>query len=162
MTIPSMPPGLSRAHPAWWISTVLGVGCLPGAPGTWGSLAAVTLAFAFIDYFSIVYMVILALTIFALGCWAAGVYVRRLGREDPQQVVIDEVAGQMLALAAAPRGLAGFAVAFALFRAFDVLKPFPVGWCDRNVHGGLGVMLDDMAAGIYVFIIMIIGTNIVK
>jgi phosphatidylglycerophosphatase A len=68
---------------------------------------------------------------------------------DPGLIVIDEVAGQLLALAFAPQTLPGYALAFLLFRVADILKPFPADWLDANVHGGLGVMLDDLVAGLY-------------
>ena len=153
---------LPRLHPAWWISTVFGVGCLPRAPGTWGSLATVLVVAPFLEYISIYYMVILILTIIVLGWWSAAAFVARLGREDPQEIVIDEVAGQLLALAAAPPTLIGIAAAFLLFRLFDILKPFPARWCDRNLPGGLGVMADDVVAGIYSFIIIYLGVFIAK
>ncbi len=133
---------------------------LPWAPGTWGSLAALPVALASRHAFSTPYMVIAAFTLFVVGWWAAGVYVRRRDRHDPPEVVIDEVAGQWLALAAAPPTLAGAAAGFVLFRAFDILKPFPANWCDRRLHGGLGVMADDWVAGGYVFIIMILWDSI--
>jgi phosphatidylglycerophosphatase A len=103
-------------------------------------------------------MVIVALTIFGLGWLASAAYVARSGRDDPQEVVIDEVAGQWLALAAAPPSLAGYAIGFMLFRAFDILKPFPASWCERRLGGGLGVMADDMVAGGYSILIIVIGT----
>jgi phosphatidylglycerophosphatase A len=108
------------------------------------------------------YMVITALTIFFVGWWASAVYIARKGRDDPQEIVVDEVAGQMLALAAAPRTLVGYAIAFALFRLFDIAKPFPANWCDRRLAGGLGVMADDMVAGVYSFIIMVLGLYIAR
>jgi len=75
--------------------------------------------------------------------------VRDSGAEDPGAVVIDEIAGQWLALLAVEPTLVGYAVGFALFRAFDILKPWPVSWADCNVTGGIGVMLDDVLAAAY-------------
>lgn len=107
-------------------------------------------------------MVISALTITLLGIWASALYVARSGREDAPEIVVDEVAGQLLALAAAPRTLLGLIAAFLLFRLFDIAKPFPANWCDRNLTGGLGVMADDIVAGVYVFLMMMLGEYIDK
>lgn len=108
------------------------------------------------------FMAILTLTIFLSGILASAVYVARSGREDAPEIVVDEVAGQLLALAAAPRSMAGLIAAFLLFRLFDIVKPFPANWCDRNLKGGVGVMADDIVAGAYVFICMILGDEIAK
>ncbi len=88
-------------------------------------------------------MVILA------GVWAAGVYIRLSGAPDPRPVVVDEVAGQWLALLPAALDPLHFAIGFLLFRLFDIAKLWPVSWADRSLHGGLGVMLDDILAGAY-------------
>jgi phosphatidylglycerophosphatase A len=104
------------------------------------------------------YLVIFALIIFGVGWWAVTVYVGRVDRKDPQEIVIDEVAGQFLALAAAPPTLLGYGLAFLLFRALDILKPFPANWCDRRLGGGLGVMADDLVSALYVFLIIYVGT----
>lgn len=84
-----------------------------------------------------------------VGWWAASVYVRRTGIDDPKEVVIDEVAGQWLVLAAVPPEPLFIAAGFAVFRLFDIWKPWPVSLADRNVGGGLGVMLDDLLAALY-------------
>ena len=148
---------LPRLHPAWWISTFFGVGCLPWAPGTWGSLATVLIAYGLGRYLSPAIMVSAALTIFLVGWWASAVYVARTGREDASEIVIDEVAGQLLALAFVPAYGPWYVVGFVAFRVFDVLKPFPANWCDRSVKGGLGVMADDMIAGTYAAILTTLG-----
>jgi len=87
------------------------------------------------------------LVVSVLGIWAAGVYVRRTGAEDPSAIVVDEVAGQWLTLIALPVEPLAYMMGFILFRVFDVLKPWPASWADRRVKGGLGVMLDDLLAG---------------
>jgi len=94
-------------------------------------------------------ILILVLGIFALalGGWAAEHYVRETGRADPSECVIDEVAGQFVACAFAPRALLGFTLAFLLFRMFDIFKPWPIGLAER-LHGGLGIMADDIVAGV--------------
>ena len=134
------------------ISTVFGVGYLPWAPGTWMS-ALLCLLFLFGQHAPPgTYLVNLA--VMAIICaYFAGSYCRAVGREDASEVVSDELVGQGLALTplvylsfSAPSWV-GVLLAFALFRFFDILKPGPVGWVDRNVKGGLGVMLDDLVAG---------------
>ena len=84
-----------------------------------------------------------------IGWWASDRYVKATGREDPPEIVIDEVAAQWLALAVVPVTLAGFLAAFFVFRLFDTLKPWPASWADAEVEGGAGVMLDDLFAGLY-------------
>lgn len=120
------------------IASLGGIGFLRPAPGTWGSVAVLPLALL------PGWVALLAALVFTLaGYWA----VARLpnAASDPGWVVVDEAAGQSLALAAAS-GWIGVMLAFALFRAFDILKPGPVGWADRQ-HGPFGVMADDILAG---------------
>jgi phosphatidylglycerophosphatase A len=131
------------------LATWFGSGLLPKAPGTWGSLAALPFAFA-IHYLAGQFALLLAsLTIFAIGCWASGVHAKRLGVKDPGEIVIDEVAGQWLTLAFVPVSAWAYVAGFVLFRLADIFKPWPASWLDRKVEGGLGVMADDMAAGLY-------------
>jgi len=83
---------------------------------------------------------------------------QRIG--DPGAVVIDEIAAQLLVLAAAPLDWRFYVVAFLLFRLFDIWKPFPVDWLDRNVKGGFGIMLDDIAAALYALVLIAIGRGV--
>jgi phosphatidylglycerophosphatase A len=94
------------------------------------------------------WLVAVALVVIAAGVWAAGVEEARVGRHDPTSVVIDEVAGMLLALIAAPPGLAWAGLLFFLFRVFDVWKPYPI---DRlqSLPGGWGIVADDLLAGVY-------------
>jgi phosphatidylglycerophosphatase A len=120
------------------VASLGGIGFLRPAPGSWGSAAVLPLAT--LPW----WVALLAAVGFACaGTWA----LRRLpeAAEDPSWVVVDEAAGQSLALAAAS-GWLGVALAFALFRLFDVAKPGPVGWADRQA-GPFGVMADDLLAG---------------
>ena len=79
-----------------------------------------------------------------------------MSRLDPSWIVVDEVVGMWIAAAAAPLSLLWFGIAFLLFRFFDILKPWPVGWADRKVGGGMGVMLDDVFAGLYAAVIILV------
>ena len=135
--------------PSTWIATWLGAGLLPWAPGTWGSLAALPFAWAIAAAGGQVALLAAAVAVFAVGCWAAAAYCRRSGEKDPGAVVVDEVAGQWLTLAFVPASAWSFALGLVLFRAADIGKPWPASWIDREVEGGLGVMADDMIAGVY-------------
>ena len=133
--------------PARAAATCLGLGAVGPAPGTLASLAAAAAGLAAARAGGWPLLAALALAAFALGWWAAARHRAETGRDDAPEVVIDEVAGQWAALL--PAGgdplLAG--ASFALFRLFDIAKPFPISWIDRRMKGGLGTMLDDAAAG---------------
>lgn len=130
------------------IASVFGIGYFPFASGTVASLAAMPVAALILLHGGGIALAAASLIAFAIGVWACGDHVRATGREDPSECVIDEVAGQWLACAFAPVSLPGLALAFFLFRLFDIWKPWPVGWADRELPGGLGVMADDMIAGL--------------
>lgn len=135
---------------AAWIATWFGAGLLPKAPGTWGSLAALPFAWIVHAELGQGWLLVGAVLLFIVGTWAAERYRRHAETQDPQAVVVDEVVGQWLVLAALPGPeLLSYAIGFALFRLFDVWKPWPVSWADRNVKGGLGIMLDDALAAAY-------------
>ncbi|MGR3468198.1 MAG: phosphatidylglycerophosphatase A family protein [Shimia sp.] len=146
-----------------WIVTVLGVGYLRPAPGTWGSLAGVAMGVG-IGVFGGWPLLLLAIPLVCmLGWFATDAYLK--GRDkDPSEVVIDEVAGQWIALlpvlytwgAATPtQQWTGVAAAFVLFRFFDIRKPWLVGWGDRQ-PGAFGVMADDVIAGFFAALILLI------
>ena len=88
------------------------------------------------------------------GIWASGEYKRLSGKHDSGAIVIDEVAGQWIALLFVPLDPLLYGAAFLLFRVFDIVKPFPANWADREMKGGLGVMADDLVAGIYALIVL--------
>lgn len=133
---------------AWAIATLFGLGHMRPAPGSWGSLAAALIA-PWLGPALIPATPMAA----ALGLWAAGRRGRRTGLADDPRIVVDELAGQWLALwpvlwmPGPVPDWARLAIGFALFRFFDIVKPGPVAWADRRVTGGLGVMLDDLIAG---------------
>jgi phosphatidylglycerophosphatase A len=123
---------------------------MPFAPGSWGSLAALPFA-ALMVWLTGDPLILLpaALVCFLVGVWAGGLYARQLGIQDPGAVVIDEVAAQWLTLSVVPLDPVLYGIGFFLFRLADVVKPFPANWVDRNMKGGLGIMLDDIVAGLY-------------
>jgi phosphatidylglycerophosphatase A len=128
------------------LSTVFGVGYARLAPGTLAS--AVALPFAWLLLWKLGPIALLAASIvaYAIGIWSTGVYAAATGKDDPSECVIDEVAGQWLACAAAPLSLVGFTLAFVLFRLFDITKLWPVS-AGEKLPGGWGIMTDDMIAG---------------
>jgi len=137
----------------FWIATGFFSGLFPIAPGTAGSLLILTLLWFL--HLSAVQLLVLGLLCFFLGVWSSGAVARARGLKDPQIVVVDEMAGMILSLVAAPHTLPGYGLAFVLFRFFDIRKPFPVKWAEK-VPGGWGIMLDDVLAGAYVFVILLI------
>ena len=151
---------------SWIIATWFGSGLLPKAPGTWGSLAAFPFAYI-ISVYTCPYALILGtVALFFIGIWASEKVEESVQIEDPGFIVVDEVVGQWIALLPLPF-LYSFlnsdsfhlyfaviaAVAFIAFRIFDIWKPWPVNYVDKNVHGGYGIMLDDVIAGMYALII---------
>lgn len=163
-------------HPAFLISTCFGIGKIPFASGTWGSLFAVLFFLLTSDY--IVLIILLIFPAMLIGIYATDKYLALIGSHgDPKEVVIDEFIGQLITiiitltvanyvLAASTEDLkirfvfsensdGGFnlinfsaVLSFVLFRFFDILKPFPISWFDSNIDGGRGVMVDDVVAGI--------------
>lgn len=129
------------------VATGLGLGFLPGAPGTFGSLLGLPIAWG-LSQAGWIALLVGTLAVTLIGIWAAGVAERRYGEHDCQKIVIDETAGQMISLLAVPCTPVHLLLAFGFFRLFDSLKPFPAGWVDEHVTGGLGVVLDDVVAGI--------------
>ena len=141
------------------IATFFYVGHLRPAPGTWGSLAALPVAWALVMLagpWALIAGIVLA---YGLGHWATGVQTAGKADHDPSEIVIDEVTGQWIALLPVVFGAAardadllalwpGWVAAFVLFRLFDITKWGPIGWADR-MHGPTGVMLDDVIAGVF-------------
>lgn len=150
---PSQSPKALLRHPAGWIASGFGSGFSPRAPGTVGTAAAL-LPWWWLRALPLPYYALAIVLAFAIGVWASSWVVRRSGVQDPQVVVWDEFVGVWIALAAAPAGWIWLLAGFALFRLFDIWKPWPVGWADEKVPSGLGVMLDDVLAGIYALIVM--------
>ena len=162
MIIAHPPAGIGFRHPVSLIATWFGCGLLPGAPGTWGSLAALPFAWVIVMLGGPLGLIGAVIAAFSIGIWAAGRYSQAAGLKDCQNVVIDEVAGQWLALVFVPLDPAAYFAAFILFRICDVFKPWPANWADRNVPGGFGIMLDDMIAGTYALILIQTGLYVIK
>ena len=147
------------SHPAGWIATGFGAGLAPVAPGTVGSAVALLPYWLWLRDLPLAGYLVVAALVFALGVVASRIVVARTGVQDPGFVVIDEFVGQWLALTLAPPGWWWVIVGFVLFRIFDVWKPWPVSWADRNVHGGFGVMLDDAIAGVLAGVLLAVAAH---
>jgi phosphatidylglycerophosphatase A len=142
------------------LATGFGVGLAPVAPGTCAALAALLVAWPIRAACGLAGLAVAVVLVFGLGCWAADLAAKTSGVADPGWVVIDEIAGQWATLLAAPLDPVFFAFAFALFRLFDIWKPWPVGWADRHVKGGFGIMLDDLLAAGYAAAVLAAGLAI--
>ncbi len=136
------------------LASGFGVGFAPLMPGTVAAAIALLPAWAIRAEWGATGLAAAGALSFAAGCWASGVAARTIGACDPAAVVIDEIAGQWLTLAAAPLSATGWIAGFALFRLFDICKPWPVGWADRRVTGGFGIMLDDALAAGYAIAVL--------
>ena len=145
---------LELRHPATLVATCGGVGLVRWAPGTAASALALPAAWLLRSYAGTIGLAAATLVLLAIGIWAAGACERRTGRRDSPAIVVDEVAGQWIALLLVPADPAAYGIGFVLFRLFDVLKPWPIVLVDRHVKGGLGVMLDDVVAGIFAAVVL--------
>ena len=128
-----------------------GSGLSPKAPGTVGTLAAIPLYLLFAKLPLVGYASVVLLS-FVLGCWLCGEAAKHLGVHDFGGIVWDEFVGYWLTMLAAPADWSWIVVGFVLFRIFDIWKPWPIRVADKQVHGGFGIMLDDVLAGLYAWL----------
>ncbi len=148
------PPAEKKTIWAWTLGTFFGAGFLKPGPGTYGSIAALLLWYAAAHALNpsplalAIGTAVAALAVTLIGIPAATIVARESGREDPGHVVIDEAAGQLIALIAIPADWRHAALSLLLFRAFDILKPPPIRQLER-LPEGTGIMLDDVAAGLF-------------
>lgn len=160
MTSPDANPPLpssSRSTVSWLLATFFGVGYLQPGGGTWASAVTVLLwwlAMQTVNPASQMALTLAALLVITIiGIPACGTVARESGKEDPQIAVIDEVAGQLIPLLFIPLDWRYMLAAFALFRLFDIWKPFPIRRLEKN-PGGMGIMLDDLGAGLYALAVL--------
>jgi len=138
------------------ISTWCYVGYFPKAPGTAGSVAAITMAWVLNRYFDVsaLKLALLGLILMIPGIWAADITAKSSGMKDPQIVVVDEVVGQWITLAGATTlNWKSWLIALALFRIFDMTKPTPVRQLEK-LPGGFGIVMDDVMAGVYAAVLL--------
>ena len=145
---PAPLPSSIWTDPLLLLACGLGSGAARFAPGTFGTLVAIPL-YWFMQPLSILYYSLLTVVLFLLGIGLCGYAARKLGVHDHPGIVWDEIVGYLITMFMAPAGLMWIIIGFALFRLFDIWKPWPIGWLDAKVSGGFGIMIDDVLAGIY-------------
>lgn len=132
--------------PVVFVALGLGSGLSPKAPGTAGTLATVPLVY-FLQQQTLLVYIVVTLFVLATGSWVCGYAAKKLQVHDHSAIVYDEVAGFLITMLMVPAGWQWMLVGFVLFRFFDAVKPWPISWFDKNVHGGFGIMFDDVVAG---------------
>ena len=143
----------SRDEAVLFLATGFYIGNIPFAPGTFGTLIGLPLCFM-LGRIALASAIICALIFILLAVWIADKAEKILKKDDPGCIVIDEIAGMMVALIGLPFNLATAVIGFILFRALDIIKPVPIKNLDKRIPGGLGVVADDVAAGIIANLIL--------
>ena len=136
-----------------WIATGFYTGNIPWAPGTFGTLPGLFVCF-FLSRMPLAVSILLVAALIGLAIWIAGEAEKMLGQQDPGCIVIDEIAGMAVTLLAIPFSLQTAIAGFLLFRFFDVIKPPPIRTIDRKVHGGVGIVMDDVIAGVFANLVL--------
>jgi phosphatidylglycerophosphatase A len=140
-------PARRLLHPVDFLALGFGSGLVPRAPGTAGTVVAIPV-YLLLQPLALPYYAALVVLLALAGIAICGQTASRLGVHDHPGIVWDEIVGYLVTMAFAPPGWLWVALGFLLFRLFDILKPWPIRWCDRKVSGGLGIMLDDLLAGV--------------
>lgn len=143
------------ASPANFLALMGGAGLARKAPGTFGTLAAIPI-YLLMPKGLLVYS-LLVVALFIVGVWCCDACAKSLGVHDHGGIVWDEMVGYLITMVALPASPLLIVAGFILFRIFDILKPWPIGWVDRQVHGGLGIMLDDVLAGVMAAVVLQVG-----
>ncbi len=146
--------------PVHFLAFGFGTGLAPKAPGTVGSLPGVLLAWLTLSL-TFELRVAVAVALIAAGVWICGESARRIGVHDHPGIVWDEIAGMYLVLLVTPPQIGLWALAFGLFRLFDIWKPWPIRDLDHRLAGGAGIMLDDLVAALYAAIFLGLGARII-
>lgn len=135
-------------NPVHFLAFGFGSGLMPKAPGTFGTLAAIPLVMLLQYSFALPVYILITVIASVAGLWICGYTAKVLGVHDHPAIVWDEIAGYLIAMMALPATWYNLLGAFVLFRFFDIYKPGPIGWCDKNLTGGAGIMVDDLLAGV--------------
>jgi len=139
---------------AKWISLGFGSGKLPHAPGTYGTVVGIPIFLLMADLNLFAY-VLLCIVLLGIGIWASQRYSDYLGVHDHGSIVWDEVVGYLITMTATPAEWQWIILGFILFRLFDIWKPWPINLLDKHVHGGVGIMMDDVLAGVYGAVVLL-------
>lgn len=141
------------SSPTHFLAFGFGAGLAPIGPGTFGTLVAIPI-YLLMQPLSLAWYLLLVALISVFGIWLCGASATKLGLKDPGGIVWDEIAGFLVTMTLAPQGWQWIAIGFVLFRIFDIWKPWPILRIDQKVEGGLGIMLDDIIAGLYALIVL--------
>jgi phosphatidylglycerophosphatase A len=140
-------------NPVHLLAFGFGAGLIPKAPGTFGALVAIPI-YLLLQPLWLVYYALIVLLTFLAGIWICQRTADDLGVHDYGGIVWDEIVGYLFGMAFAPPGWIWIVIGFLLFRLFDILKPWPIRWIDQTVEGGLGIMLDDILAGVFTAVVI--------
>ena len=140
-------------RPVCFLGLGFGSGLAPKAPGTFGTIAAIPV-YLLIEPLGLDLYILLTVLAFFVGIPICQQSADWIGKEDPSAVVWDEIVGYLVTMITAPQGWQWVFIGFILFRFFDILKPWPISWLDKNLHGGFGIMVDDVFAGLMALLSM--------
>jgi len=141
-------------NPWHFLAFGFGAGAMPVAPGTFGTLIAVPVYLLLAPLSWPYYLLVVLLLLLLPGIWLCHVTARDIGVHDHSGIVWDEIVGYLLTMAAAPPGWLWIVLGFILFRVFDIVKPWPIRLADQRVSGGFGIMLDDVIAALYAWLVL--------
>ena len=143
-------------NPVHFLALGFGSGLLKPAPGTWGTLSAVPLYYVLMQFLgsaSVEYFAIIVVS-FVAGIYLCGKTASDVGVHDHGAIVWDEIVGFLITMAIVPFSFVNIVLGFVLFRIFDIIKPWPIKLLDKHVHGGFGIMIDDVLAGIFAWLLL--------
>jgi phosphatidylglycerophosphatase A len=135
--------------PVLFLAFGFGSGLAKKAPGTFGTVAAIPLYLLLMQVNSLVFYSVFTVLATLVGIWICGKAAEKLGEHDFGGIVWDEIAGLLVTLWFVPYSWQALLLGFVLFRVFDIFKPWPISWVDQRIDGGLGIMLDDVLAGLF-------------
>ena len=145
---------VSLANPIHFLALGFGSGLAPKAPGTFGTIAAVPLVCLLAYSTTLTGYLLVTLIASVIGIWLCGRTAKDMMVHDDSSIVWDEIAGLLITMVAVPLSWQSLLLGFVLFRIFDILKPWPISYLDARVHGGFGIMIDDILAGLFALILM--------
>ena len=145
---------VSMKNPVHFLALGFGSGLAPKMPGTFGTLAALPIVFLLLSYASMPVYLLVTLLVSVTGIWICGQTAKDMGVHDDSSIVWDEVAGMLVTMIAVPLSWQTLLAGFVLFRLFDIVKPWPISYLDKHVHGGAGIMVDDIVAGLFALLVL--------
>ena len=151
---------VSLKNPWHFLALGFGSGLAPKAPGTFGTLAALPLVWLCSAYLPFSFYLILTVVFSIVGIWICGKTADDMQVHDDSSIVWDEVVGMMITMLAVPLHWHTLLIGFILFRIFDIAKPWPISYLDKHVHGGFGIMADDVLAGVFALACMHLGLSL--